>query len=83
MLMFRHFHCQACGRELEPRPDHRHTFTLRPDLTDQPGLEVDLTMPVFHCTGCGKEQLHSLDEVHRLTPMALAHAFQGAGIRSG
>ena len=83
VLMFKHFYCHDCGRELEPKPDHRHTFTLKPGLPDQPGLEVDLTMAVYHCTGCGKEQLHSLDELRKLTPAALAHAFQAAGIQSG
>lgn len=83
VLMFRHFYCHDCGRELEPKPDHRHTFTIRPALPDQPELEVDLTMAVYHCTGCRKEQLHSLDELRKLTPAALAHAFQAAGIQSG
>ena len=37
----------------------------------------------YHCTGCGKEQLHSLAELRKLTPAALVHAFQAAGIQSG
>lgn len=81
--LFRHFRCEACGKDLQPKPDHRHTFTLEPGLPDQPGLKVDLTMPVYKCSGCGKEQLHSLKEVRKLTPAALAHAFQSAEIRSG
>lgn len=83
VLMFKHFHCRECGRELEPKPDHRHTFTIRPGLPDQPELGVDLTMAVYHCTACAKEQLHSLAELRRLTPAALVHAFQAAGIQSG
>jgi hypothetical protein len=83
VLMFKHFYCHDCGRELEPKPDHRHTFTFKPGLPDQSDLEVDLTMAVYQCSGCRKEQLHSLDEVRKLTPAALAHAFQAAGIQSG
>ena len=83
VLMFKHFSCHDCGRELEPKPDHRHTFTVTPGLPDQPQLEVDLTMAVYHCTGCGKEQLHSLAELRKLTPAALVHAFQAAGIHGG
>ncbi|WP_418317141.1 hypothetical protein [Piscinibacter sakaiensis] len=83
VLMFKHFHCHDCGRELEPKPDHRHTFTVRPGMPDQPGLEIDLAMPVYHCTGCGKEQLHSLTELRKLTPAALAHAFKAADMHGG
>ena len=82
-LLFKHFHCHHCGKELQPKPDHRHTFTVKPGLADQPGLEVDLTMPVYKCGACDKEQLHSLKEVRKLTPAALAHAFRAAGIQSG
>ena len=82
-LVFKHFHCNDCGQELQPKPDHRHTFTIEPGLADQPGLKVDLTMAVYKCAGCSMEQLHSLKEVRKLTPNALVHAFQAAGIQSG
>ena len=80
---FKHFRCQDCGQELQAKPDHSHTFTADPAVADQPGLRVDLTMPVYRCSGCGKEQLHSLKEVRKLTPAALAHAFRAAGIQIG
>lgn len=82
-LIFKHFFCSACGGELQPKPDHTHTFTLTPAIADQPGLEVDLTIAVYKCGTCAKEQLHSLNEVRKLTPNALAHAFQAAAIQSG
>lgn len=83
VLMFKHFYCQACGRELEAKPDHRHSFNIDPGLPDQADLRIDLTMAVYHCTGCGKQQLHSLAELRKLTPTALVHAFRAAGIQSG
>ncbi len=46
-------------------------------------IGVDLTMPVYRCSACGKEQLHSLKEIRKLTPEALAHAFQAADIPPG
>ncbi|HEY5632753.1 MAG TPA: hypothetical protein VIT02_03230 [Burkholderiaceae bacterium] len=82
-LFFKHFHCNDCGKELLPKPDHRHTFSVEPGLPDQPGLKVDLTMAVYKCGGCGKEQLHSLKELCKLTPTALANAFRAAEIQSG
>lgn len=83
VLVFKHFFCRDCGRELEPKPDHRHSFDIKPALPDQPDLRIDLTAAVYHCTGCGKEQLHSLAELRKLTPTALVRAFQAAGVQSG
>ena len=82
-LVFKHFFCQDCGQELQPKADHRHTFSIEPGLADQPGFKVDLTMAVYKCGGCAKEQLHSLKEVRKLTPAALVNAFKAAGIQSG
>lgn len=83
VLMFKRLHCQDCGQELEPKPDHRHCFSIRPGLPDQPDFGIDLTMAVYQCSGCSKEQLHSLAELRKLTSTALVHAFKAAGIQSG
>jgi len=81
-LLFKHFKCATCGHELLAKPDHRHTFTLELSLPDTAQFRVDLTSPVYKCGGCGREQLHSLKEVRKLTPEALVHAFKSAGIAS-
>lgn len=82
-LIFKHYLCGGCGGELQPKPDHSHTFTLEPGLANQPGLQIDLAMAVYKCGTCAKEQLHSLKELRALTPNALVHAFQAADIKSG
>ena len=82
-LLFKHYHCKSCGQELQAKPDHRHTFTLDIALPDTSAFQIDLTSPVYKCSGCGHEQLHSLQEVRKLTPEALVHAFKSAGISSG
>jgi hypothetical protein len=61
--------------------DNRHSFHLTPGYEGQPRFRVEVSMPVFKCTGCGKEQVHSLAEVRKLTPAALVHAFKAAGIK--
>jgi len=76
----KHYLCQDCGAELEPKSDHRHTFSIDIKLEDLDAFGVNLSMPVYKCSTCAKEQLHSLDEIRRLTPEALAHAFEAAGI---
>jgi len=79
-LLFKHFHCAACGAELGRDTDRQHTFKVEIALAGLPPFEVDLTMPVHRCERCGHEQLHSLKELRNRTPAALAHAFKSAAI---
>ena len=79
-LIMKKYLCESCGEPLEPKPDHRHTFSIEIKLEDLDAFGVDLSMPVYNCSACGKEQLHSLKEVRKLTPAAMAHAFEAADI---
>ncbi|MCP4877129.1 MAG: hypothetical protein GY896_16855 [Gammaproteobacteria bacterium] len=79
-LIMKKYLCESCGEALEPKPDHRHTFSIEVSLVDLDPFGVDLSMPVYKCSTCDKEQLHSLKEVRRLTPAAMAHAFEAANI---
>ena len=79
-LFMKKYLCEDCGSELEAKPDHRHNFSLGIELDDLDAFEVDLSMPVYKCSSCGREQLHSLKEVRKLTPQALADAFKAAEI---
>ena len=79
-LIRKKYLCESCGEELEPKPDHRHTFSIEVPLDDIAPLGVALSMPVYRCSACSKEQLHSLKEVRKLTPAALAEVFKNADI---
>ena len=79
-LILKKYLCESCHEALEAKPDHRHTFPIEVELEDLDPFGVDLTMPVYRCSACGKEQLHSLKEVRKLTPAAMAHAFLAANI---
>lgn len=81
-FLIKHYVCGECGKALAAKEDHRHAFRVPVAYPSADAFEVDLSMPVFKCTGCGKEQLHSLAEVRKLTPAALVHAFKGAGIKA-
>lgn len=82
-LIVRHFVCSDCGGELQAQPDHRHTFTFDVGLPRIDAFTVDLTTPVYRCNQCGREQVHSLKALRKLTPAALAHAFKAAQIPHG
>jgi len=79
-LILKKYLCASCGEALEPKPDHRHTFSIEVRLEELDPFGVDLSMPVYKCSACEKEQLHSLKEVRKLTPAAMAHAFEAASI---
>jgi hypothetical protein len=79
-VLFKHFRCGACGAELARKPDHQHTFAVDVALQDIDAFRVELTLPVYRCPECEKEQIHSLKEIRKHTPEALAHAFQAADI---
>jgi len=77
-LVFKHYNCSGCGAPLDPADDKARTFNFDVELPDFPAFGVDLTLPVTRCPQCGREQLHSLKELKRHTPAALAHAFKSA-----
>ena len=80
-FLFKRYTCQ-CGGALKRREDHRHVFTVPLQYKDHPAFTAEVSMPVYKCEACGKEQLHSLDELRKLTPAALVHAFKAAGIKA-
>ena len=79
-MIFKRYKCGGCGAELESKPAHRETFAVDVTLEDAAPFHVELTMPVYRCPQCEKEQIHSLKEIRRHTPEALARAFQAAEI---
>ena len=80
-LIFKSYLCHDCGKPLEAKPDHTHAFDLPLAFEGGDEFRVEISMPVFRCAKCGREQVHSLQDVRKLTPAALVHAFRGAGIR--
>ena len=70
-------------RRRGPRP-HRFDYALTLlylDLAYQgaPAFKAELDMPVYKCTGCGKEQLRSTKELQGHTAQAIAALNDAAG----
>lgn len=82
-MLIKQHHCSACGERLTEPDSLARTFHLGVELPGSAPFDVELTMPVHRCARCSKEQLHSLKEVRRCTPAALAHAFKSAQIAAG
>lgn len=82
-LLFTHYHCGECGTELGKDAARRETFPLEVSLAGFEPFRVELTAPLYRCPKCSREQLHSLEEVRKATPPALAEAFRAADIPPG
>ncbi|HEX6317483.1 MAG TPA: hypothetical protein VFZ84_01325 [Burkholderiales bacterium] len=82
-LIFTHYYCGACGAELGKDAERRETFPLDVSLPDYHPFRVEVTAPVYRCPKCSREQLHSLEQVRKATPPALAEAFRAADIPPG
>jgi hypothetical protein len=72
--------CSDCGASLEKEPSHQQAFRVDIPVAEASTFGIDLTMPVFRCRGCGKEQLRSRKEIQGRAPAALVRALRAAGI---
>jgi hypothetical protein len=81
-LVFRDYDCGECGARLPTSGAEPWTFSASLAWEETPGFVADITMPVFRCTSCGREQARSGEELAKLLPAALVHAFMAAGIKA-
>jgi hypothetical protein len=72
-------HLCACGKELESKPERRQSFPMDLAYPQYPGFTAEIEMPLHKCSGCGKEQLRSANEVLRHTSMAIPGLNDAAG----
>ena len=77
-MLFKKYHC-ACGRELEPKSAKRQSFPLELAYQGAPAFKAEMEMPIYKCTGCGKEQLRSVKELQGHTAQAIAALNDAAG----
>jgi hypothetical protein len=69
----------ACGSELAGKSDKRQAFPFDLAYEGAPPFKAEIDMPVYACTGCGKEQLRSSREAQKHTAQAIASLNDAAG----
>lgn len=79
-LIFKHYHCGGCGAALAKGEGREETFDSDVTLEGLSPFRVELTVPVYKCPSCGKEQVRSLKEIQELAAPAMAHAFKAADL---
>jgi predicted RNA-binding Zn-ribbon protein involved in translation (DUF1610 family) len=79
-LFKKHFHCPACGMELPTSPAGRQTQDVIAELKKAQPFKVVVDMPVFKCSGCGKECIQSAEETAKLAFKGIGHAYRSIDI---
>ena len=77
-MIFKKYLC-ACGKELASKSERRQAFSQQLDYEGYPAFSAEIEMPVYRCSGCGKEQLRSANDVRKHTSMAIAGLNDAAG----
>ena len=76
--LFKKFLC-ACGKELAAKPERRQTFPFDLAYAGYPAFQAAIEIPVYKCSGCGKEQLRSVKDAQKHTSQAIAELNDAAG----
>lgn len=81
-MLFAKYACGLCGAGLAGQPGATATHTASLAWKETPAFSADIVYPVHRCTACGKIQARSAEELAKLLPAALVHAFKAAGLKA-
>ena len=78
-ILFKKHLCGSCGKELAAKSERRQAFPCELKYEELAPFRLDLEMPMYKCTGCGKEQIRSTKDLHARVPEAMVGINDGAG----
>jgi hypothetical protein len=78
-MIFKKHLCGGCGKELASKPERRQVFPYELKYEELAPFKLQLEMPVYKCTGCGKEQIRSTKDLHGHVAQAVVGINDGAG----
>ena len=78
-MIFKKHLCGGCGKDLAPKPEGRKLFAYEMKYEELAPFKVEIDMPLYKCTGCGKEQLRSTKELHGHVAQAVVGINDAAG----
>lgn len=76
----KHFHCPGCGQELPGTPTGSQAKEVTAEFKHMDPFTFQVDVPVYKCAGCGKECIHSAEEIGKLAKSATGHAYRAADI---
>ncbi|MGQ0545299.1 MAG: hypothetical protein ACT4P3_08210 [Betaproteobacteria bacterium] len=78
MLVFKKYRCD-CGKELAAKPERSQAFPFDLAYEGLPAFKAEMEVPLYKCTGCGKELARSHDSIRSHTSHAVARVHDAAG----
>lgn len=78
-MIFKKHLCGACGKDLAPKPERRQAYPYELKYEELAPFTLQIEMPLYKCTGCGKEQVRSTKELHGHVPLAMVGINDSAG----
>ena len=78
-MIFKKHLCGACSKNLAPKPERREAYPYELKYEELAPFKVQIDMPLYKCTACGKEQIRSIKELHGHIPMAIVGINDSAG----
>ena len=63
-MIFKKYLCGECGKELAAKSERRQVFPYELKYAELAPFKIQLEMPLYKCTGCGKEQVRSTKQLH-------------------
>ncbi len=78
-MVFKKHLCGECGKELAAKPERRQAFPYELKYEDLAPFKLQLEMPIYKCTGCGKEQIRSTRDLHGHVAQSMVGINDGAG----
>jgi hypothetical protein len=78
-MLFKKHLCGGCGKELASKSERRQAFPYELKYEDLAPFKIQIEMPLYKCTACGKEQVRSTKELHGKVPAAMVGINDSAG----
>ena len=78
-MIFKKHLCGACGKELASKSEHRQAYPYELKYEELAPFKVQIEMPLYKCTACGKEQIRSTKDLHGHVAQAVVGINDGAG----
>ncbi len=63
-MIFKKHLCSSCGKDLASKPERRQVFPYDLKYEELAPFKVQIEMPIYKCTACGKEQIRSTKQLH-------------------
>ena len=78
-MVFKKHLCGDCGKELASKPERRQAFPYELKYEELAPFKLQVEMPLYKCTGCGKEQIRSTRDLHGHVAQSMVGINDGAG----